>query len=207
MAKKYEIAMAEATSYEEWRMAALALDHIDGAANWREQAESPDYDYKLLASRVKVLRKLRRQKDLDRLIFRLREELHQITGKEIYIEIREVKDADAIIGMRFKLTPKILEAATKCKIIGCMSVGFDFIASDQRLTDPLIKENGELRKATWEEAIDLVAAKFKEIRDTHGGDSMGVLTSARVTNEENYIAHKFTRAVLKTNNIDHCARL
>jgi predicted molibdopterin-dependent oxidoreductase YjgC len=85
--------------------------------------------------------------------------------------------------------------------------GFDFIGSDQRLTDPLIKENGTFRKATWEEAIDLVAGKFKEIRDTHGGDSMGVFTSARITNEENYIAHKFTRAVLKTNNIDHCARL
>jgi predicted molibdopterin-dependent oxidoreductase YjgC len=85
--------------------------------------------------------------------------------------------------------------------------GFDFIASDQRLTDPLIKENGEFRKASWEEAIGLVADKFKAVRDTHGGDSMGVLTSARITNEENYIAHKFTRAVLKTNNIDHCARL
>jgi predicted molibdopterin-dependent oxidoreductase YjgC len=85
--------------------------------------------------------------------------------------------------------------------------GFDFIASDERLTDPLIKEDGHFRKATWEEAIALVADKFKEIRDTHGGDSMGVLTSARVTNEENYIAHKFARAVLKTNNIDHCARL
>ena len=85
--------------------------------------------------------------------------------------------------------------------------GFDFVGSDQRLTDPLIKEDGHFRKASWEEAIDLVAGKFKEIRDTHGGDSMGVLTSARITNEENYIAHKFTRAVLKTNNIDHCARL
>jgi len=85
--------------------------------------------------------------------------------------------------------------------------GFDFIASDQRLTDPLIKENGEFRKATWEEAIQLVAGTLKDIRDTHGGDSIGVFTSARVTNEENYIAHKFTRAVLKTNNIDHCARL
>jgi predicted molibdopterin-dependent oxidoreductase YjgC len=71
----------------------------------------------------------------------------------------------------------------------------------------LIKENGAFRKATWEEAIDLVAGKLKSIRDTHGGDSIGVFTSARITNEENYIAHKFTRAVLKTNNIDHCARL
>jgi predicted molibdopterin-dependent oxidoreductase YjgC len=85
--------------------------------------------------------------------------------------------------------------------------GFDFIGSDQRLTDPLIKENGSFRKATWEEAIGFVAGKLKSIRDTHGGDSIGVLTSARITNEENYIAHKFTRAVLKTNNIDHCARL
>ena len=85
--------------------------------------------------------------------------------------------------------------------------GFDFIASDQRLTDPLIKENGHFRKATWEEAIGLVADRFKEIRDTHGGDSMGVLTSARITNEGNYIAHKFTRAGLKTNNIDPFARL
>jgi predicted molibdopterin-dependent oxidoreductase YjgC len=85
--------------------------------------------------------------------------------------------------------------------------GFHFVGSDQRLTDPLIKENGTFRQATWEEAIDLVAGKLKNIRDTHGGDSIGVLTSARITNEENYIAHKFTRAVLKTNNIDHCARL
>jgi predicted molibdopterin-dependent oxidoreductase YjgC len=48
---------------------------------------------------------------------------------------------------------------------------------------------------------------LKEVRDTHGSDKMGVLTSARVTNEENYIAQKFARAVLKTNNVDHCARL
>ena len=65
----------------------------------------------------------------------------------------------------------------------------------------------KFRKASWDEALDLVANKFKQIRDTHGGDSMGVLVSARMTNEENYVAQKFTRAVLKTNNIDHCARL
>jgi len=48
---------------------------------------------------------------------------------------------------------------------------------------------------------------LSEIKGKHGGDSIGVLTSARIPNEDNYIAHKFTRAVLKTNNIDHCARL
>ena len=85
--------------------------------------------------------------------------------------------------------------------------GFSFIDSEERLTDPLIKENGTFRKASWDEALDLVAQRLKTIRDNHGSDSIGVFTSARVTNEENYIAHKFTRAVLKTNNIDHCARL
>lgn len=85
--------------------------------------------------------------------------------------------------------------------------GFDFISSEERLTTPMIKDNGEFRSATWDEALDLVAEKLSSIRDTYGSDSIGVLTSARVTNEENYIAQKFTRAVLKTNNIDHCARL
>ncbi|HET6591373.1 MAG TPA: patatin-like phospholipase family protein [Xanthomonadales bacterium] len=80
MAKKFEIAMAEATSYEEWREAARNLDRIDGKERWREEPESPDYDHKLLASRVKLLRRLRRQKELDRLIFRLREELHGNLG-------------------------------------------------------------------------------------------------------------------------------
>ena len=85
--------------------------------------------------------------------------------------------------------------------------GFDFINSDQRLTTPLIKENGKHREATWDEALDLVARRLGEIRDAHGSDSMGVLASARITNEENYVAQKFARAVLKTNNVDHCARL
>lgn len=85
--------------------------------------------------------------------------------------------------------------------------GFNFINSPERLTTPLIKENGKFRDATWDEALDLVAGKLGKIKNEHGPDSIGVLTSARVTNEENYIANKFTRAVLKTNNIDHCARL
>ena len=68
-------------------------------------------------------------------------------------------------------------------------------------------ENGKFRTATWGEALDLVAGKLQGIKDEHGADSIGFLTSARVTNEENYIAQKFVRAVLKTNNVDHCARL
>jgi predicted molibdopterin-dependent oxidoreductase YjgC len=85
--------------------------------------------------------------------------------------------------------------------------GFDFIGSPERLTRPLIRENGVLREASWDEAAGLVARRLGEIKTAHGADSIGVLISARITNEENYIAQKFTRAVLQTNNIDHCARL
>lgn len=85
--------------------------------------------------------------------------------------------------------------------------GYHFIGSPERLTTPLIKENGAFREASWDEALDRVADGLKKVRDSHGGDAIGVLTSARMTNEENYIAQKFARAVLKTNNVDHCARL
>jgi len=85
--------------------------------------------------------------------------------------------------------------------------GFDFIHSPDRLKTPLIKKNGSLREATWDEALDLVARKLGDIKSEHGSDSIGMLTSARISNEENYIAQKFARAVLETNNVDHCARL
>jgi predicted molibdopterin-dependent oxidoreductase YjgC len=85
--------------------------------------------------------------------------------------------------------------------------GFDFVGSPERLTKPLIRANGAFREASWDEALDLVARRLSEIKASSGPDSIGVLTSARITNEENYIAQKFTRAVLQTNNIDHCARL
>ena len=85
--------------------------------------------------------------------------------------------------------------------------GFDFIHSADRLKTPLIKENGTFREASWDEALDLVAGKLGEIKAEHGADTIGFLTSARITNEENYIAQKFARAVVQTNNVDHCARL
>ena len=68
-------------------------------------------------------------------------------------------------------------------------------------------ENGEFREATWDEALSLIAEKLANIKAEHGPDSIGVLASAKCTNEENYLLQKFTRAVIGTNNIDHCARL
>jgi predicted molibdopterin-dependent oxidoreductase YjgC len=86
--------------------------------------------------------------------------------------------------------------------------GFDFVNSSERLTKPLIKKaDGDFREASWDEALDIVANRLGEIRQNHGSDSIGVLTSARISNEDNYISQKFARAVIKTNNVDHCARL
>ncbi len=83
----------------------------------------------------------------------------------------------------------------------------EHVNSFMRLKSPLIRENGRLQKATWNEAIQITADNLKKISDTYGPDSIGVLVSAKMTNEENYLAQKFTRAVIGTNNVDHCARL
>ncbi len=85
--------------------------------------------------------------------------------------------------------------------------GYDFINDPQRLKRPLIKENGEFREASWDEALDLVAERLAFIKKEAGPDSIGVLCSARITNEENYLSQKFARVVIGTNNVDHCARL
>ena len=85
--------------------------------------------------------------------------------------------------------------------------GYDFIHHPERLTNPLINKKGKFKEVSWDEALDYVAERLKKIKDKHGPDSISVLTSARCTNEENYLIQKFTRAVIGTNNIDHCARL
>jgi len=85
--------------------------------------------------------------------------------------------------------------------------GLAFVSSSDRLTKPLIKRDGEFQEASWDEALDLVAKRFAEIKKKHGPDSLAGLSSAKCTNEENYLFQKFVRAVFGTNNVDHCARL
>jgi predicted molibdopterin-dependent oxidoreductase YjgC len=85
--------------------------------------------------------------------------------------------------------------------------GWSFVEHPDRLRTPLIKENGAFREATWDEALDLVASRLRQIRDQAGSDKIGGWCSARVTNEENYLMQKLMRAVLGTNHVDHCARL
>jgi formate dehydrogenase alpha subunit len=85
--------------------------------------------------------------------------------------------------------------------------GMEFVQSDKRLTMPLIKRDGAFQKATWDEVLTLIADRLKRIRSTWGADSIGGLSSAKCTNEENYVFQKFIRAAVGTNNVDHCARL
>jgi len=84
--------------------------------------------------------------------------------------------------------------------------GYDFIYSEERLKTPLIRENGGFREASWDEALDLVASKFQEIIAKHGPDAVAGVSCARSFNEDSYQMQKLFRAVIGTNNIDHCAR-
>lgn len=120
-------------------------------------------------------------------------------GCQIYLHVRDNKVVK-VTGVN-DIAPNFGSLCVKGRF------GYDFVNDKKRLKTPLIKENGTFREASWDEALDLVADKLKRIKDESGPDAIQVLTSARTTNEENYIAQKFARAVIGTNNIDHCARL
>lgn len=84
---------------------------------------------------------------------------------------------------------------------------FEFNHADDRITSPMLREGDDWRDVSWDEALDHVAEKLTAILSRDGADAIGVLGSARATNEENYLAQKFTRVVLGTNNVDCCARV
>jgi len=85
--------------------------------------------------------------------------------------------------------------------------GMDFINHPDRLKTPLIRKDGKLEEASWDDVYNVIAEKFATIKEKNGADSLAGLSSARCTNEENYLFQKFMRAVIGTNNVDHCARL
>jgi predicted molibdopterin-dependent oxidoreductase YjgC len=85
--------------------------------------------------------------------------------------------------------------------------GLDFVSSPNRLKTPLIRRDGKLQEATWDEALGFVAQRLGEIRDKDGSDAIAAFCSAKCTNEENYLFQKLMRAVVGTNHVDHCAHL
>jgi NADH-quinone oxidoreductase subunit G len=81
--------------------------------------------------------------------------------------------------------------------------GFDFTSNTQRIRQPLVRRNGKLEPASWEDALEEVARRLKQVRDQHGAQAIGVIGSNHTTNEENYLLNRLARATLGTNNIDH----
>ena len=75
-----------------------------------------------------------------------------------------------------------------------------------RLTEPMVRDGGTLRTASWDEALDRAAAGFRRARDEHGPESFGLFSCSKATNEVNYLAKKFARVALGSNNIDSCNR-
>jgi formate dehydrogenase alpha subunit len=141
----------------------------------------------------------------------------QMRGKGRRWELKRVRTTCPFCGVGCNFDLNIMDG----KIVGVTSTngpvngralcvkgrfGWDYVHNPKRLTKPLIKKNGKFEEATWGEALGLIATRFKEIRDKHGADSFVALSSARCTNEENYLVQKFTRVVMGTNNVDHCAR-
>lgn len=78
--------------------------------------------------------------------------------------------------------------------------------SYQRLTHPLVRENGTLRKTTWDEALDVAAEGFRRNLDVRGDDSLGIFSCSKATNEVNYLAGKLARVAFHNNNVDSCNR-
>jgi formate dehydrogenase major subunit len=76
----------------------------------------------------------------------------------------------------------------------------------QRLNHPMIRRNGVLTRATWDEALDAAAAGFRRSLDTHGSESIGIFSCSRTTNEMNYLAGKMARTIFRNHNIDSCNR-
>jgi formate dehydrogenase major subunit len=84
--------------------------------------------------------------------------------------------------------------------------GWDFVNSQERITTPLIRKGDVFVEASWDEALSLVAEKLGGIKDTHGSDAIGFISSSKITNEENYLIQKVARQVFGTNNVDNCSR-
>ncbi len=84
--------------------------------------------------------------------------------------------------------------------------GWDFVNSDQRITTPLIRQGDEFVEATWDEALSIVSEKLGAVKNEFGSDAIGLISSSKITNEENYLMHKLARQVFETNNIDNCSR-
>lgn len=121
-------------------------------------------------------------------------------GCNFYLNVEDKE----IVGV----TPKNDHPVSKGKLCVKGWQGYSFVNHKDRLKQPLIREaDGSFKEVSWETALHYIGNKFRDIISRKGPEAIGMLSSARCTNEENYLMTKLARAVLHTNNIDHCARL
>ena len=137
----------------------------------------------------------------------------------VHEEVRDVRSTCPYCGAGCQLTFKV-KGNTIMEVVGdpdlapnygalCVKgrFAYDFVGHKSRLTKPLVRRNNQLVETSWEEAFDVVARNFFDIKAMYGADSIAGFSCARATNEENFLMQKFMRTVLGTNNIEHCARL
>lgn len=121
------------------------------------------------------------------------------TGCAFYLQVQD----DIITGIR----PAIENTVNKGRLCSKGHFGFDFVHHPDRLKTPLIRKNGQLVPCRWDEAYGVITSKLADIISESGPDAVAGFSSARCSNEENYLMQKFMRAAIGTNNVDHCARL
>jgi predicted molibdopterin-dependent oxidoreductase YjgC len=109
--------------------------------------------------------------------------------------------------MIFRVTAPFDAGPNRGKLCVKGRFGHDYLWHRDRLTTPLIRRDGQLEPATWDDALNLIARRFTTIKAESGADAIALLCSAKCTNEENYLMQKLARQVIGTHNIDHCARL
>ncbi|KGX84257.1 formate dehydrogenase subunit alpha [Pontibacillus marinus] len=105
-----------------------------------------------------------------------------------------------------KVEPQIDSPANSISTCVKGKFGWDYVNSDDRLTNPLVREGDHFKEVEWDEAIKVVADNFKRLKAEHGADSMGFISSSKATNEESYVMQKLARQVIGTNNVDNCSR-
>lgn len=121
-------------------------------------------------------------------------------GCNFYLNVEE----NEIVGV----TPKNDHPVSKGKLCVKGWQGYSFVKHKDRIKQPLMRnEDGSFKEVSWDTVLKFIATSLKNIIKRNGSDALGFLSSARCTNEENYLIVKLARAILKTNNIDHCARL
>ncbi len=121
-------------------------------------------------------------------------------GCNFYLNVED----NEILGV----TPKSDHPVSKGKLCVKGWQGYSFVNHKDRLRQPLMRrQDGSFEEVSWNTALSYIAKSLKSIIDKNGSNAIGLLSSARCTNEENYLMVKLARAVLRTNNIDHCARL